>query len=106
MTARMNVESGEALTLRDENGGLWRVAGDNLDRTLAVEEIYDGTDQPETAETVGLTPCAVARWNRDLTWTIMRVSHGENHTDATTYQNGHELLVAGSAGWEQEQLTP
>ena len=92
-------DDGSPKTARDERGGLWRVAVDIGDGTLAVEKINEGHDNPQDAETCGMTPCAVATWTGDEDGVeIEAVSHGENGTDATRYDE----YQAGSNGWTCE----
>ena len=85
----------------DEDGGLWRVVVNPADGTLAVEEIEDRIDTKiEDRETVGMTPCGIARWNLDGTLTIFRVNgHGENYTDPKEYQDGNTVWIATPSGW-------
>ena len=94
-------DSGDPKSLRDEDGGLWRVVVNPGDGTLAVEEIEDRIDtQIEDRETVGMTPCGIARWNLDGTLTIFRVNgHGENYTDPKEYQDGSTVWIATPSGW-------
>ena len=94
-------DSGAPQSLRDEDGGLWRVAINPADGTLAVEEIVGhGENQIEDGETVGMTPCGIASWELDGTLTIDRVGHGENHTDPKEYDDGTGVWIATPSGWE------
>jgi hypothetical protein len=97
-------DDGAPLTLRDEEGGLWRVEIDAADGTLAVAEISDHGGGPaiHDAETVGMVPCGIAWWCGDDELEIRRVSsHGENHTDPSTYGVGYlGEFIATPSGWE------
>ena len=99
-------DTGEAQSFRDENDGLWRIAVDAGDGTLAVEEILDGGD-PMNSETVGDRPCGIASWERngdgiDITACS---SHGENHTDGTVYEGVYEKWEATPNGWLEMSAT-
>lgn len=104
LTAKIEMvhDNGSARTFRDEDGGLWRIAVDGDDGTLAVEEINDGPNGPETEETVGMTPCGIASWTPDGI-EIERVgSHGENHTDGSEYRGMNcEEWRATPNGWRE-----
>jgi len=91
-------ETGSAKTFRDENGGLWVIAHDAGDGTLAIQNVCSDEET-----TMGTTPCAVATWN-DLGIEITEArSHGENSTDGDEYtgSNGEEFR-ATSSGWIEQ----
>ena len=91
----------------DEYGSLYRVhlrGGGNA--YMAIEEIEQpggpGYD-PWTAETVGMTPCAVATY-RGESETVLdirpAIGHGENHTDGTSFvADDGETYYARPEGW-------
>jgi hypothetical protein len=95
-TVESTFDSGDPKTLRDGDGGLWRIAANPVDGTVAVEEVH------ENGETVvGEKPCGIAEWAADDTLVITRAgSHGENHTDPAQYEDGSDILVAGPNGWK------
>lgn len=103
-------DDGSPETLRDEHGGLWRVAIDGADGTLAVEEICEHGGGPaiattDEAETVGNAPCGIASW--DVEGDELEISpcnHGENHTDPSTYGvNNPDEFIATPNGWESTE---
>jgi len=102
LTAKIETtwDNGDARTIRDTDGGLWRIEVDAGDGTLAVAEINDGPSEPEDEDTVDMTPCGIATWAADGLEIVRAQSHGENSTDGTEYvgANGEEYRASPN-GW-------
>jgi hypothetical protein len=99
-------DNGGARTFRDEDGGMWRVAADAGDGTLAVEEILGpgrgpADYVPEDADVTGDRPCGILVWGGDYDdTTISRCSsHGENFREGTSYETPDGLIHATPSGW-------
>lgn len=103
-TVESTHDNGSPRALRDEEGTLWRVAVNDYDGTMAIEMIAEGDCPIREAQTWGMAPCGVARWESDDSLSICAIpayAHEEN-TDDRVYRGAYATYVPRPEGWREQ----